>query len=123
MKAFILKHLVEFILGAAVGCLSLCYKKLTFMFKKRTKEQDAIKSGMIAILHDRLFQSCNYYLELGYIPLDKAEEILDNLKILYDAYHDLGGNGTGTDIYNRTKELPLKKAELKEILSDIKGGL
>ena len=112
MKAFILKHLVELILGAAIGCLSVCYKKLTFMFKKRAKEQDAIKSGMIAILHDRLFAECNKYLSVGYIPLDKAEETLDNLKILYDAYHDLGGNGTGTDIYNRTKKLPLKKTEL-----------
>lgn len=111
MKAFILKHLVELILGAAVGCLSFCYKKLTLMFKKRMSEQEAIKLGMIAILHDRLFQSCNYYLELGYIPLNKAEEILDNLKTLYDAYHSLGGNGTGTDIYNRTKKLPLKKEE------------
>ena len=79
------------------------------MLKKKAIEQEAIKTGMIAILHDRLFQLCNYYLELGYIPLDKAEEILDNLKILYDAYHALGGNGTGTDIYNRTKKLPLRK--------------
>ena len=111
MKAFILKHLVEFILGAAVGCLSLCYKKLTFMLKKRTTEQEAIKSGMIAILHDRLFAECNKYLSVGYIPLEKAEEVLDNLKILYNAYHSLGGNGTGTDIYNRTRKLPLKKGD------------
>ena len=81
------------------------------MFKKRMSEQEAIKDGMIAILHDRLFQSCNQYLEMGYIPLDKAEEILDNLKIIYDAYHSLGGNGTGTEIYNRTIKLPLKKED------------
>lgn len=122
MIEFVTRYWIEVILGAAVGCLSLCYKKLTFMFKKRMSEQEAIKSGMIAMLHDRLFQECNYYLRLGYIPLEKAEDILENLQIIYDAYHSLGGNGTGTNIYNRTKELPLKKAESEESICDINGG-
>lgn len=109
MKEFILEYWIEFLFGLAIAGLSFCYKKLASMLKKKAIEQEAIKTGMIAILHDRLFHLCNHYLELGYIPLDKAEEILDNLKILYDAYHALGGNGTGTDIYNRTKILPLRK--------------
>lgn len=111
MKEFIIKYWIEFLFGLAIAGLSFCYKKLSSVIKKRTDEQDAIKQGMLAILHDRLFQGCNYYLELGYIPLEKAEEILDNLKILYGAYHALGGNGTGTNIYNRTIILPLKKGE------------
>ncbi len=116
MQEFILKYWIEFILGLAVAGLSFCIKKLFGKFKKKSTEDAAIKAGMVAILHDRLYQTCNYYLELGYIPLptEKAEEILDNLKILYDAYHALGGNGTGTDIYNRTKKLPLKKVEETE---------
>lgn len=109
MEEFILEYWIEFLLGAAVGCLSLCYKKLTFMFKKRLAEQEAIRDGMLATLHDRLFQECSYYLKLGYIPLERAEEILDNLKIIYDAYHALGGNGTGTAIYNRVLKLQIRK--------------
>lgn len=111
MKEFIIKYWVEFLFGLAIAGLSFWFKKLANQTKKKNEEQEAIKVGMIAILHDRLFQLCNYYLELGYIPLAKAEEILDNLKIVYDAYHSLGGNGTGTEIYNRTIKLPLKKEE------------
>lgn len=112
MKEFIITYWIEFLFGLAIAGLSFCIKKLSSSIRKKAEEQDAIKAAMIAMLHDRLFQECNFYLTLGYIPLDKAEEILDNLKILYDAYHSLGGNGTGTDIYNRTINLELKKGGL-----------
>ncbi|MBE5886776.1 MAG: hypothetical protein E7284_10280 [Lachnospiraceae bacterium] len=111
MFEFLIKYWLEFLFGLAIAGLSFCTKKLFSKLKKKNIEDEAIKAGMIAILHDRLFQTCNQYLELGYIPLEKAEEILDNLRILYEAYHALGGNGTGTDIYNRTIKLPLKKVE------------
>ena len=31
-----------------------------------------------------------------------------NLEYLYRSYHALGGNGTGTELYNRAKALPIK---------------
>ena len=31
-----------------------------------------------------------------------------NLEYLYRSYHALGGNGTGTELYNRAKGLPIK---------------
>lgn len=111
MRGFITEYWLEFIFGLVIAGLSFCIKVIFKKLKKKNDEDVAIKAGMVAILHDRLFQTCNYFLELGYIPLEKAEEILDNLRILYEAYHALGGNGTGTDIYNRTIKLPLKKAE------------
>ena len=110
MKEFIIKYWLEFIFGLAIAGLSFCIKTL----QKKLKKQEAIQQGLLAILHDRLLQECNQYLSQGYIPLDKAEEILDNLKIIYDAYHSLGGNGTGTSIYKRTINLPLKKERSKK---------
>lgn len=32
---------------------------------------------------------------------------LKNIGYLYKSYHALGGNGTGTELYNRAKALPL----------------
>lgn len=110
MKDFIIKYWLETIFGLALAGLSFCIKIL----QRKLKKQEAIQQGLLAILHDRLFQECNQYLSQGYIPLDKAEEILDNLKIIYDAYHSLGGNGTGTSIYERTINLPLKKERSKK---------
>lgn len=34
---------------------------------------------------------------------------LKNLEYLYNSYHALGGNGTGTELYTRAKGLPIKE--------------
>ena len=64
----------------------------------------AIKEGLLAILHDRLYQACTYYIALGHI--DTAG--LKNIEYIYKAYHTLGGNGTGTELYKRAKALPIR---------------
>ena len=39
--------------------------------------------------------------------------------MIYDAYHVLGGNGTGTEIYKRFKALPIKSVEtVSEVLDE-----
>lgn len=79
--------------------------------KDLSKKKKALKSGLLAILHDRLFSICNQYLAMDYIPVEKSEEILDNAKIIYDAYHNLGGNGTGTTIYKKFMKLQVREGE------------
>lgn len=108
ISEFIVKYWLEAAFGVAVTALSIGYKKLAGKIKKRAEEQDAIKTAMIAILHDRLFAECNKYLSQGHIPVDDAEEILNNLSILYNAYHALGGNGTGTKLYERVGKLKIE---------------
>ena len=39
---------------------------------------------------------------------------LTNIGYLYDSYHALGGNGTGTELYNRAKALPIKNSYTEE---------
>ena len=113
MVEFIIKYWLEFVFSGVIGILTACYKRIKTEQQKTQTEYNALKQAMIAILHDRLYQSCTYYLTLGYIPVEKAEEILDNLKMIYDAYHALGGNGTGTEIYTRFKALPIKSSEVE----------
>lgn len=109
MMDFILKYWLQFLFGIITACISAWCGHLSASIKHRKVEQDALKTAMIAILHDRLFQECNQYLALGYIPVEKSEAILDNVKIIYDAYHTLGGNGTGTDVYNKFKSLKIRQ--------------
>ena len=52
--------------------------------------------------------------ELGYIPVDDSEGIMDNVKGIYEAYHTLGGNGTGTDVYNKFLKLRIMTKEQYE---------
>ena len=118
MDEFIIKYWLEFVFGIIVGILTACYNKIKAKLNKTEDEYNALKQAMIAMLHDSLYKSCSKYIALGYIPLEKAEEILDNLKMIYDAYHALGGNGTGTEIYKRFKALPIKVVEVEREDSD-----
>lgn len=101
MWDFILKYWLEFLFGLAVAGLSFGFKHL----QKKLNEYDLLKEGLVAILHDRMYQSGMYFLEQGEITTSQ----LRNLEKLYDAYHKLGGNGTGTEIFERVQELELKK--------------
>lgn len=103
MKEFVTQYWLEVIFGLALAGLSFCFNSL----RKKFKEQDAIKTGLVAILHDRLFQSGMYFIEKGEITVSA----LDNIEGIYNAYHELGGNGTGTEIFERVKELQLKKGD------------
>lgn len=83
----------------AIGLLGLGWGYLV----KKVTEYKTIKDGLLAIMHDRLYQSCTFYIKQGRIDIGG----LKNIEYLYKSYHSLGGNGTGTDLYNRVKALPL----------------
>ena len=101
MKEFIITYWLEMLFGTVIAGLSLGYKYIL----KRVKEHESLKEGLVAILHDRIFQSGMYFIDKGEISVSE----LDNIEGIYNAYHKLGGNGTGTEIYERVKELELKK--------------
>lgn len=73
-------------------------------FKYKTKEYDLIKEGVVAILHNKIYTLGKQYIEQGYTSLEDMKDF----EYLYDAYHNLGGNGTGTEIYKRVKNLPIR---------------
>ena len=73
--------------------------------KAYRKEQASLKAGVLALLHDRLYQGCRYHIRNKEIDSDE----LKNMEYLYEGYHALGGNGTGTELYERIKKLPLKE--------------
>ena len=84
----------------AIGLLGIGWGYLV----KKVTEYKTIKDGLLAIMHDRLYQSCTYYIKQGHIDMGG----LKNLEYLYKSYHALGGNGTGTELYNRAKALPIR---------------
>lgn len=101
MTEFIIKYWLQCLFGLITAALAYGYKRLNV----RIKEQESIKDGVLAILHDRIFQAARYYIAQGHISI----EDLRNVQYLYDSYHELGGNGTGTELYNRIKNLEIKE--------------
>ena len=69
------------------------------------KRIKGLAEAVKALSHDALFTRCEEHINKGYITSSE----LENLTILYKAYNDQGLNGTGTELYNRAKSLPLKQ--------------
>ena len=104
MQQFFLEHIAEVIFTGFTGFLAGAYRSLSRRIKAQEDERKAVKEGLLAILHDRLYQACLHYISQGWIDDDG----LKNLEYLYRSYHKLGGNGTGTELYNRAKALPIR---------------
>lgn len=100
-ESFVLTHLNEIVSILVAGIMGWMGKTLWATIQ----EQKALKKGVKAMLHDRLYQSCRYYLHQGYVDV----EGLTNVGVIYEAYHELHGNGTGTNLYERVESLPVRE--------------
>ena len=65
-------------------------------------ESKAIRDGLCAVLRDRIIQSATCHEEKGFISFRDME----NMSLMYKAYHNLGGNGLVTKVYEEMLELP-----------------
>ena len=105
MLEFIVKYWAQWLFGIVAAGLTAAYRNLSKKIKIQKEENKAIKEGLLAILHDRLYQACTHYIAMGYIDVAG----LKNIEYLYKSYHALGGNGTGTELYNKAKALPIRE--------------
>lgn len=98
MRDFIVRYWVQEVMAAITAAMAFLLKRV-YAWKN---EQELVKQGVLAILHDRLYQACQFYLKRGYCTLEDR----DNLDYMFRPYKALGGNGTGEELYNRCLALP-----------------
>ena len=106
MIDFIVKYWVQELFALIIAVITWLWKLL--MDKK--KENELIKEGMMALLHDRIYQACSFFLAQGWC----STEDRSNLECLYVPYKALGGNGTGESLYKKCLELPLTEEHRRE---------
>lgn len=95
MNDYITKYLLSIILSAVTGYALAIYR-----------ENKALKTGMQAMLHDRMIQAYNIYHEdKGYMPIYAKE----SFAACYASYHELGENGVMDTIYQKVMHLPTNK--------------
>lgn len=104
---FALKHWMTVFFGLATAACAAGYKRLAGRAKKDRQANKAVRAGVEALLADRMIQLHNYYADKGYCPI-YARRAAESL---YGAYHDLGGNGTITGLYQRLLALPTEREE------------
>lgn len=106
MAELIIQYWVQWLCGVvsatALGIAGYWWRKGKARVKEEIDEQRLLKEGMLAILHDRLYQICAHFLKQGEINASA----LSNIEHMYKAYHALGGNGTGTALYEACQKLP-----------------
>lgn len=88
----------------AYAALSQRIEEVSARQEEKIIVMDSMIEGQRAILRDRLFQSCEYYIEKGEI----STPALENLTSLHKAYNNLNGNGTGDTLYQQAKNLKIK---------------
>lgn len=105
MRGWIVQYWAEALFGVVCGALAAAYRHLSKRLQRRSQEDAALKDGVLAILHDRIYAECMHCISEDGITV----EAMHNLECLYEAYHALGGNGTGTELYNRATALKIKE--------------
>jgi len=89
----------------ATAILSAAGGAIFGLFEASFKRIRGLTEAVKALSHDALFTRCSDLIARG----DISSSELENLTILFNSYHDQGQNGTGEELYNRAKALPLKQ--------------
>lgn len=76
-----------------------------WLLKNQKKDRDANTKGTMLLLRVQLIEYHDKYTARGYIPTYAYENFLE----MYQAYHDLGGNGTITKMKEEIDALHLRK--------------
>lgn len=82
---------------------------MVWLLKNQKKDRDSNGRGTMLLLRVQLIEYHDKYMALGYIPSYAYENFVE----MYEAYHELGGNGMITKMYKEIQELHLatKKGE------------
>ena len=69
---------------------------IIWLLKNQKKDRDANSKGTMLLLRVQLIEYHDRYMAQGDIPSYAYQNFLE----MYDAYHQLGGNGMITKMYN-----------------------
>lgn len=105
MVEFIVRYWVEELFAVIIAIIGWLIKQV----KAKKSEYEILREGIVALLHDRLYSACSFFIARGYCTLEDR----NNLEYLYTPYKQLGGNGTGMRLYEKCLELPYEAEEKK----------
>lgn len=101
MRELLMDYWIELFFSAVTAVLGYSVRVLN----KKINEQESIKMGVQALLRDRIIQSYNYHMDLGFCPVYARESIEE----MANQYYNLGGNGVVHQLMDKLGELPTNR--------------
>ena len=95
----------DFLLTTYTLVLPIVMGYMVWLLKQRKKSDDANAKGTMMLLRVQLIEYHDRYTALGHIPSYAYENFVE----MYEAYHNLGGNGMITHMYEEVKKLEIRK--------------
>ena len=80
---------------------------IVWLLKRQKTDRDANSLGTMLLLRVQLIEYHDKYMKVGEIPSYAYQNFCE----MYDAYHQLGGNGMVTKMKNEIEQLHLKQKE------------
>ena len=77
---------------------------IVWLLKQQKKDRDANSRGTMLMLRAKLIEYHKDWTEREYVTKHGLENFLE----MYDAYHELGGNGMVTHLLEEVEELQIK---------------
>lgn len=93
---------LQYVLNSIIGIV-ITYMVTTL--SRLVREFGLIRSGVCALLHNQFYQTCERYLDRGYITTHELED----LDKLYGTYRGWKLNGAGEELYARCKKLEIRR--------------
>ena len=91
------------------------FEKIKTDMEKSTSRINKVIDGGLALLRDRILQSCRNFVEQGSTSYVARENITE----MYKAYHNYGGNGVVTRYYEEYMKLPVLDGVSGSVNTDI----
>lgn len=97
-------YVMELISIALPIVLTALMGYVVWLLKEQKKDRDANSNGTMLLLRVQLIEYHSKYMGLGEIPSYAYQNFCE----MYQAYHDLGGNGMITKMCEEIQELHLR---------------
>ncbi|PJJ30556.1 hypothetical protein H171_4162 [[Clostridium] celerecrescens 18A] len=104
---YIDRQWVEWLFLFISALLGWGYRRLSKRQAVESVKNKALHDGMQALLRDRIIGVYNHYQDKRFCPIYAKE----NVKRMYDAYHDLGGNDVATRLKDNLLSMPEEPEE------------
>ena len=95
----------EIVLQTYTIALPVLLGYIVWLLKNQKKDRDANSKGTMLLLRVQLIEYHDKFTQLGNIPSYAYQNFCE----MYEAYHELGGNGMVTKMKQEIEELHLKQ--------------